>query len=39
MEEIPAGDKEKQGLIQLRNDIIYHLTMKPIQQEGNTVSA
>ncbi|XP_071521309.1 DNA replication ATP-dependent helicase/nuclease DNA2 isoform X2 [Panulirus ornatus] len=35
MEEIPAGDKEKQGLIQLRNDIIYHLAMKPTPQEGN----
>ncbi|XP_045595912.2 DNA replication ATP-dependent helicase/nuclease DNA2 [Procambarus clarkii] len=35
MEEVPAGDNEKRGLIQLRNDIIHYITAKPVLLEGN----
>nr|XP_027220953.1 LOW QUALITY PROTEIN: DNA replication ATP-dependent helicase/nuclease DNA2-like [Penaeus vannamei] len=33
MEEVPAGEREKRGLIQLRNEMIYYLTAKPMKQE------
>ncbi|XP_037778324.1 DNA replication ATP-dependent helicase/nuclease DNA2-like [Penaeus monodon] len=33
MEEVPAGEREKRGLIQLRNEMIYFLTAKPMKQE------
>ncbi|XP_042230821.1 uncharacterized protein LOC121872220 [Homarus americanus] len=36
MEEVPAGDNEKRGLIQLRNDIIHYLRAKPVLEEGNS---
>ncbi|KAK4301412.1 hypothetical protein Pmani_026446 [Petrolisthes manimaculis] len=35
MEEVSAGEKEKRGLLQLRNEIVQHLTAKPIPQLGD----
>ncbi|XP_068218032.1 DNA replication ATP-dependent helicase/nuclease DNA2-like [Palaemon carinicauda] len=37
MEEVPAGEKEKKGLIQLRNEMIHYLTAQPVFVEGNNV--
>ncbi|XP_042863351.1 DNA replication ATP-dependent helicase/nuclease DNA2-like [Penaeus japonicus] len=35
MEEVPAGEREKRGLIQLRNEMIYYLKAKPeLQEDG-----
>lgn len=39
MVEVPAGDSEKRGLIQLRNEIIHYLTAKPVLEEGLMPSA
>ncbi|XP_064087433.1 DNA replication ATP-dependent helicase/nuclease DNA2-like [Macrobrachium nipponense] len=37
MEEVPAGEKEKKGLIQLRNEMIYYLTAHPTVVEGSSI--
>lgn len=37
MEEVTAREKEKRGLLQLRNEIVQHLTAKPTPQLGDQV--
>lgn len=37
MEEVPAGEKEKKGLIQLRNEMIHYLTAQPTIVEDSSI--